>query len=55
MTRIVADTTCGLDPDAARQLGIPLISQIINFGDGVVPRRRGYGSRGVHGPTEGRP
>jgi len=33
MTRIVADTTCGLDPDVARQLGIPLISQIINFGD----------------------
>jgi DegV family protein with EDD domain len=33
MTRIVADTTCGLDPDEARQLGIPLISQIINFGE----------------------
>jgi fatty acid-binding protein DegV len=32
MTRIIADTTCGLDPAAARQLGIPLISQIINFG-----------------------
>ena len=32
MTRIVADTTCGLGPDVARQLGIPLISQIINFG-----------------------
>ena len=32
MTRIVADTTCGLDPDVARQLGIPLISQIITFG-----------------------
>ena len=23
MTRIIADTTCGLDPDMARQLGIP--------------------------------
>jgi DegV family protein with EDD domain len=33
MTRIVADTTCGLDRAVARQLGIPLISQIINFGD----------------------
>jgi DegV family protein with EDD domain len=33
MTRIVADTTCGLDMDLARQLGIPMISQIINFGE----------------------
>ncbi len=32
MTRIVADTTCGLAPEMARQLGIPLIPQIINFG-----------------------
>jgi DegV family protein with EDD domain len=32
MTRIVADTTCGLDMDVTRQLGIPMISQIINFG-----------------------
>ncbi len=32
MTRIVADTTCGLAPDLARRLGIPLIPQIINFG-----------------------
>lgn len=32
MTRIVADTTCGLAPDMARQLGIPLVPQIINFG-----------------------
>lgn len=31
MTRIVADTTCGLDMDLARQLNIPMISQIINF------------------------
>lgn len=32
MTRIVADTTCGLPPELARQLGIPLVPQIINFG-----------------------
>ena len=32
MTRIIADTTCGLDPDMARRLGIPLNAQIINFG-----------------------
>jgi len=32
MTRIIADTTCGLDMAVTRQLGIPMISQIINFG-----------------------
>ena len=55
MTRIVADTTCGLDPDVARQLGIPMISQIINFRRGVVSGRCGHGSRDVHGPAEGWP
>jgi DegV family protein with EDD domain len=33
MTRIVADTTCGLSPEMARGLDIPLIPQIINFGE----------------------
>jgi DegV family protein with EDD domain len=33
MTRVVADTTCGLAPEMARRLGIPLIPQIINFGE----------------------
>ena len=33
MTRIVADTTCGLAPEMAQKLGIPLIPQIINFGE----------------------
>jgi DegV family protein with EDD domain len=33
MTRIVADTTCGMAPQMARELGIPLIPQIINFGE----------------------
>lgn len=33
MTRIVADTTSGLTPDMAQRLGIPLIPQIINFGN----------------------
>jgi DegV family protein with EDD domain len=33
MTRIVADTTCGLAPEIALSLGIPLIPQIIHFGD----------------------
>jgi DegV family protein with EDD domain len=33
MTRIVADTTCGLAPEMAQELGIPLIPQIINFGE----------------------
>lgn len=33
MIRIVADTTSGLTPDVAQRLGIPLIPQIINFGD----------------------
>jgi len=32
MTRIVADTTCGLGMEHARLLGIPMISQIITFG-----------------------
>jgi DegV family protein with EDD domain len=33
MTRIVADTTCGLSREEADRLGIPLIPQIINFGE----------------------
>jgi len=33
MTRIVADTTSGLAPELARRLGIPLIPQIISFGE----------------------
>jgi DegV family protein with EDD domain len=33
MTRIVADTTCGLTPEAAARLRIPLVPQIIHFGD----------------------
>jgi fatty acid kinase fatty acid binding subunit len=33
MTRVVADTTCGLPADVARQMGIPLIPQIIHFGE----------------------
>lgn len=33
MTRIVADTTSGLAPDLAERLGIPLIPQVINFGE----------------------
>ena len=33
MTRIVADTTSGIPPDMASELGIPLIPQIINFGE----------------------
>lgn len=32
MTRIVADTLCGLSKEEAATLGIPLIPQIINFG-----------------------
>ena len=33
MTRIVADTLCGLSLEAAHNLGIPMISQVINFGE----------------------
>jgi DegV family protein with EDD domain len=33
MTRIVADTTCGLPPEVYRRLGIPVIPQVINFGE----------------------
>ena len=33
MTRIVADTTSGLSGDMARRLGIPLVPQIIHFGE----------------------
>jgi fatty acid-binding protein DegV len=33
MTRIVADTTCGLAPEVAQRMGIPLIPQIIHFGE----------------------
>lgn len=32
MTRIITDTTCGLTFEMTRSLGIPMISQIINFG-----------------------
>ncbi|MCU0508164.1 MAG: DegV family protein [Anaerolineae bacterium] len=32
MTRVVADTTCGLPPDVYRRLDIPMIPQVINFG-----------------------
>jgi DegV family protein with EDD domain len=32
MTRVVADTTCGLPPDVYRKLNIPMIPQVINFG-----------------------
>jgi DegV family protein with EDD domain len=33
MTCIVADTTCGLAPEITQRLGIPLIPQIIHFGE----------------------
>lgn len=33
MTRVVADTTCGLPPEIYRRLGIPMIPQVINFGN----------------------
>jgi DegV family protein with EDD domain len=33
MTRVVADTLCGLSLQAARSLAIPMISQVINFGE----------------------
>lgn len=33
MTRIIADTTCGLAPELVRRLGIPMIAQVINFGE----------------------
>jgi DegV family protein with EDD domain len=33
MTRIVADTTCGLTPEVTRRLQIPLIPQVIHFGE----------------------
>ena len=33
MTIIVADTTCGLSPDVLRQRGIPLIPQVVIFGE----------------------
>ena len=54
MTRIVADTTCGLAPEVAAQLGIPLIPQIINFGDeslreGVDIDHAGFMSRLLNG------
>jgi DegV family protein with EDD domain len=32
MTRVVADTTCGLPPELYRRLNIPMIPQVINFG-----------------------
>lgn len=33
MTRVIADTTCGLPRETTHRLGIPMISQIINFGE----------------------
>jgi DegV family protein with EDD domain len=33
MTRIVADTTCGLPPEVYGRLNIPMIPQVINFGE----------------------
>ena len=33
MTIIVADTTCGLPRDLLEQRGIPLIPQIVTFGE----------------------
>ncbi len=33
MTRVVADTTCGLPPEIYRRLDIPMIPQVINFGE----------------------
>jgi DegV family protein with EDD domain len=33
MTRVVADTTCVLPPEIYRPLNIPMISQVINFGE----------------------
>ena len=33
MARIVADTLCGLSLQAAHNMGIPMISQVINFGE----------------------
>jgi DegV family protein with EDD domain len=33
MTRVVADTTCGLPSEVTQRLGIPLIPQIIHFGE----------------------
>lgn len=33
MTRIVTDTTCGLPFETTQRLGIPMVSQIINFGE----------------------
>ena len=33
MTIIVADTTCGLPRDLLKQRGIPLIPQIVTFGE----------------------
>jgi DegV family protein with EDD domain len=32
MTRVVADTTCGLPPEVVGRLNIPMIPQVINFG-----------------------
>ena len=33
MTRVVADTTCGLPPEIYQRLDIPMIPQVINFGE----------------------
>jgi fatty acid-binding protein DegV len=33
MVRIVADTTSGLPPERLKSLGIPLIPQIVVFGE----------------------
>ena len=33
MVRIVADTTCGLPQELLQELGIPLIPQVVVFGE----------------------
>ena len=33
MTIVVADTTCGLPPHLMQERGIPLIPQVVTFGD----------------------
>src|SRR4030066_1659665 len=33
MVKIIIDTTCGISPHYAKQHGVPVIPQIINFGE----------------------
>lgn len=40
MVRIIADTTSAIRPEVARELGIPIIPQIINFGNESFIERR---------------